>query len=437
VAVIGLGTTGAAVVKALRWVGVRVYGTDSSEASRILAVAHDLEGMGATVECGRHDLKRIASSRAVVVSPGIPPSAPPVDAARNAGVEVWSEIDLASLSLGACSVVGVTGTNGKTTTTTVIDHLLRAGGISSVAAGNIGLPLIDVVMLPERPAWIVVELSSFQLHYSSRLRPTIGVLTNVQPDHMDWYDREEDYFADKKRLFLNAYPGASWIVNGDDHRAVDMADRVEGMVEHWSLERPADAWWDRSGDLLMFGKEEIVDRGRFPLLGDHNVANALAGALAARRAGLAASDISAGLRTMPQLEHRLETVSRTGGVRWINDSKGTNVASTTAALRSIEGNVILIAGGLDKGEDFARLEKLVLDRCSWVIVYGQAAAKLASQLNHAETVRVLTLADAVRAARAAAQPGDTVLLSPACASFDQFENYIHRGRTFRELVNQL
>ncbi len=436
IAVIGIGTTGVAVGKALASASLSVYASDLSTSDTVRSAAKDLEGMGVATECGTHDIERIGRATAVVVSPGVPPNTPPVRAALAAGKEVWSEIDLATLSLTDRNMVAVTGTNGKTTTTALIDHILRHSGIASVAAGNIGTPLIVAAQNPATD-WFVIELSSFQLHYSQRVNPSIGVLTNLAPDHMDWYETAAEYYADKQRMFMHAKPSSYWVVNDDDDRVAKMVAGVNGTVERFSVQKKAEAWFDRSRDALVSMDKEIIDRDSFSLLGDHNVANALAATLVAKRVGLTTSQIGDGLRTMTALPHRLETVCIHNDVRWVNDSKATNVASATAALKAVTGDVVLILGGRGKGEDFGILADVLGSRARAVLAYGEAAPVIARQLRRVSVAQVDTLDDAVARAGQLALAGDTVLLSPACASFDQYENYMHRGKAFRTLARQL
>lgn len=434
-AVVGLARTGVAVTRWLAAQGVRVYASDAAEAPSLREAARSLGGDRVTTELGRHDLERIRRAVAVVVSPGVPPAAPPVVAARGAGVPVLAELDLAARALAGTKLTVVTGTNGKSTTTALIGHLLSRAGHDVAVAGNIGRPLIEIASVTPAPAWAAVEASSFQLHDSPRLDPAIGVVTNLAPDHLDRYGSVEEYYADKQQLFRNASPRSVWILNGDDEAVERLAGEAPGVRRRFSLARRADGWMDPATGWLMLGQERLFLRERFPLLGEHNVANALAAALAAQAAGVPSAVIAEGLASFRGLPHRLEPIREVGGVLWINDSKATNVASTLVALRAMTRPFVLIAGGRPKGEGFESLAEPLRDRCRGVVAYGEAAGGLAAGLSGPAPVEIVPrFADAVARARSLARPGDVVLLSPACASFDQFANYEERGETFRRLA---
>ncbi len=436
VAVIGLGRSGLAAVRWLTSHGLRVYGSDAADSPVLREAVADLHQV--SVDLGGHDLDRIRAAVAVVVSPGVPPDAVPIAAAREAGVDVVSEIDLGARTLDDANLIVVTGTNGKTTTTGLIAHLLTAAGVSAVAAGNIGRPLTDVAGDPQRPSWVVVEASSFQLHDSPHLRPRVGVLTNLAPDHLDRYADVQAYYADKRLLFRNATDGSQWVLNGDDQAVMDLARGVDGVVRQFSLNRPAAAWFDRSTDTLQVDGETVIERQALPLLGDHNVANALAAMLAALAAGIRGRDLADGLRSFQAPRHRLEPVRDVGNVEWINDSKATNVAAASVALRAMQRPYVLLAGGHPKGESFEALAALLPLHCRLVVAYGEAGPDLARALGTAVRVEVVErFDDAVQRAGTGAQPGDVVLLSPACASFDQFRNFEERGERFRQLVAAL
>ncbi|HXQ27759.1 MAG TPA: UDP-N-acetylmuramoyl-L-alanine--D-glutamate ligase [Gemmatimonadales bacterium] len=432
VAVVGLGRSGVAATRLLVHAGVAVYASDAASP----AVPADVGRLPrVTVELGRHDLARIRRARAVVVSPGVPPTAPPLAAAREARVPIVAELDLGFQALERQHVIAVTGTNGKTTTTALTAHLLETGGVAVAAAGNIGRPLSDVAASEERPAWLVVEVSSFQLHDSPHFAPAVGVLTNLAPDHLDRYASVADYYADKRLLFRNAAPDSIWVLNGDDPTAQDLARGVPGRSRLFSVERRADGWFDRSARTLRIGDASLVARDELQLLGDHNVANALAASLAAETAGVALGDVARALRTFRALPHRLELVREVGGVRWVNDSKATNVASTAVAIAAMDRPFVILLGGRHKGEPYTRLGPLLAARCRLVIAFGEAGPLVRRDLDGAVPVADASdFADVVRRARAAARPGDAVLLSPACSSYDMFTNYEERGATFRGLV---
>ncbi|UCF41069.1 MAG: UDP-N-acetylmuramoyl-L-alanine--D-glutamate ligase [Gemmatimonadota bacterium] len=437
VAVVGLGRSGVAAGKWLAARGVRVYASDVADGEAVRDGARQLAAVGAAVETGRHDLERVRAAAAVIVSPGVPPDAPVVAAARDAGVEIIAELDLAVRQLGASKLAVVTGTNGKTTTTALLAHLLTAGGLRAEAAGNIGRPLTELASDATPPEWIAVEVSSFQLHDAPCLAPSIGVLTNLSPDHLDRYPDMEAYYADKRLLFRNASAESVWVLNADDAAVLALARDAAGAHRHWSVARRSDAWLDRAAGRLMLGDTPLLARGELGLLGDHNVSNALAAALAAASAGVGPADIARGLSSFRPPPHRLEPVGTVRAVSWINDSKATNVSAAAVALQAMTGPYVLIMGGRHKGEPYTPLLPL-LGACRAIVAYGDAADRIATDLSgDVPLERVARFDDAVARAARLAQHGDAVLLSPACSSFDQFANFEHRGRRFRELVEAL
>ncbi|MGH7631463.1 MAG: UDP-N-acetylmuramoyl-L-alanine--D-glutamate ligase, partial [Gemmatimonadales bacterium] len=392
----------------------------------------------AEVDLGRHDLGRIAAAAAVVVSPGVPPDAPPLAAARGAAVPVYAEVDLGFTELRGTRAIAITGTNGKTTTTSLVAHLLRAAGVRAEAAGNIGRPLCEMVRAGDAPEWLALELSSFQLHDAPHLDPDIGLVTNLAPNHLDRYATLEEYYGDKARLFANADAGSAWVTNADDPAVQAMVRGVPGAHLRFSTHARADGWYDRERRHLMLGDKTILERDRLPLLGDHNVANALAAALAARRAGADDTAIAAGLGTFRAIRHRVEPVREVDGVLWINDSKSTNVTSTEVAIAALDRPFVLLLGGRHKGEPYARLANLLRGRCRAVVAYGEAGPLVVRDLGGALPVVPAGGFDEVLAtARGLAQAGDAVLLSPACSSYDMFDNYEQRGERFRAAVEAM
>ncbi len=434
VAVIGLGRSGTAAARWLRGQGIAVYASDTAATPALEDAARQLRHLGIAVDIGRHDIERVRRAAAVIVSPGVPPNVPAIRAARDAGVEVLAELDLALDALTDVRTIVITGTNGKTTTTALTAHVLRSAGLEAISAGNIGRPLISVTDDDPPPSWVVVEASSYQLHDAPHLRPTIGVLTNLGSDHLDRYPSLEAYHADKALLFRNATDASVWVLNGDDTGVVRMGEGVPGRSVRFSLTGCADAWLNTEHSTLMLGDDELLARRDLELLGDHNVANALAAALAAVEAGVSPPAIAGGLRSFRPLPHRLESVGRRGGLHWINDSKSTNVASAVVGVQAMDGPFVLILGGRDKGQPYTPLRPL-LQNCRGVIAYGEAASLIARDLEGAVPIDVVSpFDDAVSAAVARALPGDALLLSPACASFDQFEHFEARGDRFRTLA---
>jgi len=441
VAVIGLGKSGVAATRLLAREGVRVYASDASDhpyGGDALRTLRMLSGV--TLDVGRHDLAQIRGAAAVIVSPGVPPEAPPLAAAREARVPILSEIDLGfrALSGSGTRCIAITGTNGKTTTTALVAHLLRQAGLHAEAAGNIGRPLADIALQNDHYQWLAVEVSSFQLHDSPHFAPEIGILTNLAPDHLDRYASVEAYYADKRLLFRNARPDHVWVLNGDEPAVLELAAGALGRRVLFSLRHPADGWYDATARRLQLGRDALLARADLGLLGDHNVANALAAALAVREAGVPLAAIGEGLRSFRPLAHRLEPVREVGGVRWINDSKATNIASTVVAVEAMDRPFVLLLGGRHKGEPYTRLAPMLREKCRLVIAYGESGELIERDLGGKVPLeRGTTFEDVVARARGAARPGDAVLLSPACSSYDMFKNYEERGATFRTLVEQM
>ncbi|HET9605184.1 MAG TPA: UDP-N-acetylmuramoyl-L-alanine--D-glutamate ligase [Gemmatimonadales bacterium] len=438
VAVIGLGKSGLAAGLLLCERGVQVYASDSGTSPRHEQWADTLRAAGATVELGGHDLKRIRTSTAAVVAPGVPPDVPPLQAARDAGVPVYAEADLGLTELPHARYVAITGTNGKTTTTSLVGLILRTAGLRAETAGNIGTAVCEIARRSAPPDWLALELSSFQLHDMPHVDPAVAILTNLAPNHLDRYASLEEYYGDKALLFRNATSTSVSVVNADDAAVTTLMADVPGARRRFSLVTRADGWYDRPADALMLGDAEIMPRADLPLLGDHNVANALAAALAAHAVGVEIPAIAEGLRRFRAIAHRVEPIREVNGVLWINDSKSTNVTSTEVAIRALDRPFVLLLGGRHKGEPYTRLAPLLKDRCRLVLAYGEAGDKVEADLKGAVPVmRGGTFDDVLRRARDAAREGDAVLLSPACSSYDMFDNYEQRGDTFRAWVQAL
>ncbi len=438
VAVMGLARSGVAATLLLRDRGVPVYASDAAPPERLEGPARELRAAGADVELGRHDLARIARAVAVVVSPGVPPDLPPLAAARAAAVPVYAEVDVGFTELRGTRAIAITGTNGKTTTTSLVAHLLRTAGVRAEAAGNIGRPLCEMVRAGDAPDWVALELSSFQLHDAPHMDPAVGLLTNLAPNHLDRYATLEEYYGDKARLFANAHAGSAWVTNADDPAVQEMARAVPGTHLRFSTRARADGWYDRGQRRLMLADTALLPRHELPLLGDHNVANALAAALAARHAGLDAPAIAAGLRSFRAIPHRVEPVREVDGVLWINDSKSTNVTSTEVAIAALDRPFLLLLGGRHKGEPYTRLAEVLRPECRAVIAYGEARPLIERDLGSVlPVVAAGTFDDVLAKARGLARPGDAVLLSPACSSYDMFDNYEQRGDRFRAAVEAM
>jgi len=440
--VIGLGGSGAAATELLLAHGYSVYGCDDGASARVIDAAAKLSARGATVQTGGHDDARIARAALVVVSPGVPPTAPPLATARTASAEVVSEIELALRFAPDLRYVAITGTNGKTTATALIGHLFRALGMTAPDAGNIGMPLSSVVSAPTRPDWISLELSSFQLHDTPSVAPAVGLLTNLSPDHLDRYASVDEYYADKALLFRNATSASRWVLNADDQASLDLARGVAGDHMHFSLREQAEAWYDRTADALVVFGAPLLERTRLKLLGDHNVANTLAASLVVMtaaddfRSPAARSVIADALQRFSALPNRLEIVGEWDGVEWINDSKATNVASTLVAVQGMMRPTVLLLGGRHKGEPYTALAGPIAEHVKHVIAFGEAGPIVEQDLAGVVPLTHIhgSFEDVMATARSLTTRGDAVLLSPACSSYDMFNNYVERGARFRALA---
>ena len=447
VAVLGAGKSGLAASELLLTRGARVTLWDERAADQLGAEALAARGVAVRggVRVGEVDLGR---PELVVVSPGVPLRLPSIVRARESGVAVWGEVELAARFLppGAL-VLGVTGTNGKSTTTALLGALCQAGGLEPFVGGNLGTPLSAAVLEPPRRTY-VLELSSFQLEGMETVRVHGAAVLNLTPDHLDRYEGMEDYAAAKARIFRNQEPGDVAVVNDDDPRTVGMLEgtraRRMGFTATGNLV-PRSRYADMAvptGDgsfSLRTGAGFALGNSR-ALRGDHNLANAMAASLLAVHAGVDRKDIQLGLSTFPGLPHRLESVRTLEGVEWINDSKATNVEAVLTALAAFPPGqrLWLIAGGKGKGAPYRPLVQASVGKVAGLLTIGQDAPLLDAEFSPVLPVQACeTLDRAVALARAVARHGDVVLLSPACASYDQFRNFEHRGDTFRALVEAL
>jgi UDP-N-acetylmuramoylalanine--D-glutamate ligase len=438
VAVVGLGKSGVAATLLLRDRRIPVYASDSGSGSSHEEWARTLRDAGARVEVGGHDVGRIARAAAVVVAPGVPPDVPALEAARGSGREIYAEVDVGFVALRKTRCVGITGTNGKTTTTSLIAHVLSSAGLRAETAGNIGRPLCDVARAENAPDWLALELSSFQLHDAPHLRPAVGVLTNLAPNHLDRYASLDEYYGDKAQLFRNADGASIWVTNADDPAVQAMTKAVQGRHLRFSIQRRADAWYDRGRGHLMLADGELLPRENLPLLGDHNVANALATALVASQVGAPVERIAEGLRSFRAIPHRVEPIREVDGILWINDSKSTNVTSTEVAVAALDRPFVLLLGGRHKGEPYTRLIEPLRGSCRAVVAYGEAGPLIVQDLGSSiKVVPAGSFNEVLETARTLARPGDAVLLSPACSSYDMFRNYEERGERFRAAVEAL
>jgi UDP-N-acetylmuramoylalanine--D-glutamate ligase len=442
IAVVGLARSGKAAAQLLARAGSEVYASDFGTSDELSETADLLRADRVDVQLGGHDLARIARAGLVVASPGVPPNAPPFVAARNAGVPIVSEIEIGLRFLPDLKYIAITGTNGKTTTTALTGHLLEALGRRAATAGNIGTPLAELALSATPPQWVALEVSSFQLHDTPSIRPLVGMLTNLSANHLDRYESVAEYYGDKALLFQNASVASQWVTNLDDPDVQAMVDQVAGLHATFSVHEKADAYYDRAAEELVVLGQRLIHRGQLSLLGDHNVANALAASLAVllsdreHRTERCVASVARALSTFNALEHRIETVGEFGGVTWINDSKSTNVASTLVAMRGMTRPTVLLLGGKHKGEPYTELRDELQRTGRAVIAYGEAAALIEQDLAGVVPLTRLgsSFQEVIDTARRIAQTGDVVLLSPACSSYDMFDNYEHRGAEFKRLA---
>jgi len=440
VLVIGLARTGVATALFCARRGAHVTASDARSAEQLGAIAVQLRDAGCVLQLGGHDDKTFLMQDLIVPSPGVPSTLAGLAAARSAGIPVWSEIELASRFLRG-RLVAITGSNGKTTTTSLLGHILSGTGKLVIVAGNIGSPLIAHVDESSDGSVAVVEMSSFQLELIESLRPDVAVWLNLTPDHLDRHGSLEAYSRAKMRVFENQTERDVAVLNADDTTVAESAPARPQLYWFSRQKRVARGAFVQD-DQIVFRREgdetTLLALGDIALRGGHNVENVLAAACAAFLVGVSPADIAAGVRTFSGVEHRLEFVAEVAGVCFFNDSKATNVDATMKALEAFPGRLLVILGGKDKGGDFAALRDPLRQRAQIVLLIGAAAAKIEDQLGGVVPAeRAETLDRAVELAFRRAQPGDTVLLAPACASFDQFENYEHRGRVFKELVHTL
>jgi len=415
VGVIGAGKSGLAAARLLQKKGARVLLSDSREVP-------PQAPKGVDTESGGHS-NRLLDCRLLVRSPGVPNHLPILKKARLKRIPIWGEMELASRFSASNRIVAITGTNGKTTTTTLVGEIFKAARLSTLVGGNIGTPLSDLLPNVRAKTNLILETSSYQLEDIQDFHPWISAILNITPDHLEHHGSMKAYADAKARIFMNQTSRDTCVLNADDPICRKLAKRCKAKV----------VWFSRSKNL---------PAGIFPmktrLPGPHNVENMLAAAAMALAAGIPLSTIKRVLETFPGVEHRLEFVRALNGVDYINDSKGTNVDSTRVALASFDKPILLIAGGQGKGSPYAPLRELVLKRVKRLLLIGEDAPRIRQELGdlvHCDDC--ITMLEAVRQARAIAEPGDVVLLSPACASFDQYQNYEHRGRDFKECVQKL
>jgi UDP-N-acetylmuramoylalanine--D-glutamate ligase len=446
VLVVGLGKSGRSAIDFCRRQGATVSVSDSSAAKP--EDAEWLLQLGIAGEFGGHTPSFCLAADLILISPGVPHDLPIFQEARRAGIPVIGELALASRYLRT-PVIAVTGTNGKTTVTTLIGDLLRAAGVRAFVGGNIGTPLTDYLMTEQKADWLVLEVSSFQLDAAADFRPEIALLLNLSPDHLDRYSTYDAYALAKLNLFANQGLNDVSILNGDDPDTARLADGLKNLRPGWENRRCLTfgkrlaglSGAELNGTTVrlvgdwLAGPEDIYELENTALSSSPNLENAASAILAARAAGCRAAAIKQGLATFNPLPHRITVAAEVDGVRYINDSKATNIGAVQAALDAMTTPVVLIAGGRDKGGDYLLMADQVRDKVKAMLLIGEAREKMAAAFEGMTRVEMMdSLAQAVRRAHELASPGEVVLLSPACASFDMFSGYAERGRVFTDLA---
>lgn len=440
--VVGLGKSGLAAARLLKERGARVTVSDARPAT-LIAELPALIAQGIAVEAGSHGILTFRRQDLIVVSPGVPMSTPELKQVRALGLPIVGEMELGARFLQG-EVVAITGSNGKTTTTTLMGEVLKAAGRPTLVGGNIGRPVTEMVAESTPESWSVLEVSSFQLETIVAFRPRIAIVLNITPDHLDRHGSFDAYAAAKTRITERQTADDFLVLNAEDKPTQMVAAKTKAQIFWFSPRRPVKQGAFVHGESIFFLSREgaktepVMPVSEIPLAGAHNVENVLAAVCAARLAGVPSETIRAAVASFKAVEHRLEFVRKLDGVQYYNDSKATNVDATVKAIESFPGGIHLILGGKDKDSDYATMNALLGARVKTVITIGSAAEKIEHQLAGVVKIeRAGTMDRAVAFARSTAQAGDTVLLAPACASFDQFDHYEHRGRVFKELVQAL
>lgn len=445
--VVGLGKSGVAASRFLVSKGAHVLASDKKKFEDLSDDAKSLVNLDVAIETGSHNPEFADDVKAVVVSPGVPPNNVIIQTARARGIEIVSEIELAVNGMET-PVIAVTGTNGKTTTTTLIGHLLKSSGLKICVAGNIGTPLLSVIDETRAADFVVLEVSSFQIETGSSLSPYVAVVLNVTPDHLDWHSSYEEYLECKARLVKQVRKDGYGVYNAADPdvaRTVMSSDAAlipfDATGRIFSSRNEKKSAWFEGGDLCVRTTQANVNRyslSDVKLEGMHNRENMLAALLSCELVGAEPHLLQDALKTFRGLPHRLELVGEFRGVRYYDDSKGTNVGATLRAVENFAEPVVLIAGGLAKGVDFSNLTDQIRGRVKEAVLIGEAQKSLEDAMKgKIKTTRALDMKEAVKLASESAAPGEVVLLSPACASFDMFRDYVHRGEEFVKAVREI
>ncbi|MEW6056720.1 MAG: UDP-N-acetylmuramoyl-L-alanine--D-glutamate ligase [Bdellovibrionota bacterium] len=449
VTVVGLGKSGVSAARFLTNQGAKVTISDSKPKSELIDSIKTLGELKVELDLGKHTSKVFTSADLIVLSPGVPSNIEPLVEAKNAGVPITNDIEIAT-SFIKSPIIAVTGTNGKTTTTALIGDMLKNDGKKVFVGGNIGIPVLDLFLEETQPDVVVLEVSSFQLETVETFKPAVCVFTNLEPDHLDRYPNGvETYYEAKRRMLRNADKNTVLVTNIDNELTARLAETFPGKVLRFTKRNPMTisgllaeqfqgAYLQRPKMVLKMGKEEVVDLLTCKLPGDHNRENIMAAATAAVAMGCSRAAIQKTVECFKGVSHRLEYIRRKDGVSIYNDSKATNVGSVIRSLNSFNAPIILIAGGRDKDQDFGPLTDLVKKKVKNLILVGEAKEKINRIIgDFSETFLVGTFEEAVLLAYQKSRNGDIVLLSPACASFDMFKSFEERGDYFKKLVSQL
>jgi len=439
VLVVGLGRTGGALCDFLLNQGARVKISEKKTLEEHSQAVMGWKKKGIQFEMGGHKKESFLEAELIVLSPGVP-WLPELEAAQNQGIKIISEIELAYLFLRG-HIVGITGTNGKSTTATLTHKILKDAGLPAFLAGNIGTPLISFVEHSRNDRIYVTEVSSFQLKHTEHFRASISVILNISPDHLDWHSSFDDYYRSKKNLLATQNENDTAVLNQDDPLIWTMKEEAKVQVYSFSRKTEVEKGCFIQGDWIVLkdkGEERLIKTSDIPLFGIHNLENVMAAALAGHILGVPLPGIRESVESFQGLEHRLEKITTIQGIDFYNDSKATNVDAALKSIQSFERKIVLILGGRDKGGDFKKLKGQVAEKVKHVLLIGEAQEKIKKALEGSVPMKsVSSLKEAVRAGYTQAEAGEVVLLAPACTSFDMFQNFEERGRIFKQEVLSL
>ena len=439
--VVGLGKSGVACARFLKDRGGVVTATDGKSIDDLGEAVQKLKDLGIKIEAGGHNIETFLDCDLIVLSPGVPMSIEPIREAKKRGIEVISEIELA-YNFIKTPIVAITGSNGKTTTTTLVGQILKRAHKEVFVGGNIGNPLIEYIELGREAEYVVAEISSFQLEGIRSFRPRVVIMLNISPDHLDRYLSYQDYIAAKARIFLNQREGDFAILNADDSLVSEMTNSFKDVRKvYFSQKKKMNKGIYLYGNSIVSeigGQKHCYSTEFFKIRGVHNIDNIMASIAAAEICGCNPGDIQDAVNSFKGLEHRLEFVEEISGVKYYNDSKATNIGAVEKSLESFEEPIILIAGGRDKGTGYESLNELVKERVKKLILIGEAKEIILKSLGSlTQSLKADTLEEAVELAWSQSSYGDIVLLSPACSSYDMFNNYEERGEAFKAIVREL